>query len=163
LTAQFYSPAEIIMVDLNDSRLDTALKFGATKAINSGDGRAIEKIKEYTNGKGVDVAIEAVGIPATFDICQEIVKPGGYIANVGVHGKPVEFHIEKLWISNITLTTGLVNTSTTPMLLKTVTSKKLQPEQLITHRFTFDQFLEAYDVFKQAAENEAMKVIISNE
>lgn len=163
LTAQFYSPAEIIMVDLNDSRLDTALKFGATKAINSGDGRAIEKIKEYTNGKGVDVAIEAVGIPATFDICQEIVKPGGYIANAGVHGKPVEFHIEKLWISNITLTTGLVNTSTTPMLLKTVTSKKLQPEQLITHRFTFDQFLEAYDVFKQAAENEAMKVIISNE
>ena len=163
LTAQFYSPAEIIMVDLNDSRLDTALKFGATKAINSGDGRAIEKIKEYTNGKGVDVAIEAVGIPGTFDICQEIVKPGGYIANVGVHGKPVEFHIEKLWISNITLTTGLVNTSTTPMLLKTVTSKKLQPEQLITHRFTFDQFLEAYDVFKQAAENEAMKVIISNE
>jgi alcohol dehydrogenase len=163
LTAQFYSPAEIIMVDLNDSRLNTALKFGATKAINSGDGRAIEKIKEYTNGKGVDVAIEAVGIPATFDICQEIVKPGGYIANVGVHGKPVEFHIEKLWISNITLTTGLVNTSTTPMLLKTVTSKKLQPEQLITHRFTFDQFLEAYDVFKQAAENEAMKVIISNE
>ncbi|NWN96779.1 MAG: zinc-dependent alcohol dehydrogenase family protein [Bacillus sp. (in: Bacteria)] len=163
LTAQFYSPAEIIMVDLNDSRLDTALKFGATKAINSGDGRAIEKIKEYTNGKGVDVAIEAVGIPATFVICQEIVKPGGYIANVGVHGKPVEFHIEKLWISNITLTTGLVNTSTTPMLLKTVTSKKLQPEQLITHRFTFDQFLEAYDVFKQAAENEAMKVIISNE
>ncbi|MEK6454863.1 zinc-dependent alcohol dehydrogenase family protein [Caldifermentibacillus hisashii] len=163
LTVQFYSPAEIIMVDLNDSRLDTALKFGATKAINSGDGRAIEKIKEYTNGKGVDVAIEAVGIPATFDICQEIVKPGGYIANVGVHGKPVEFHIEKLWISNITLTTGLVNTSTTPMLLKTVTSKKLQPEQLITHRFTFDQFLEAYDVFKQAAENEAMKVIISNE
>lgn len=107
--------------------------------------------------------IMAVGIPATFDICQEIVKPGGYIANVGVHGKPVEFHIEKLWISNITLTTGLVNTSTTPMLLKTVTSKKLQPEQLITHRFTFDQFLEAYDVFKQAAENEAMKVIISNE
>lgn len=137
LTAQFYSPAEIIMVDLNDSRLNTALKFGATKAINSGDGRAIEKIKEYTNGKGVDVAIEAVGIPATFDICQEIVKPGGYIANVGVHGKPVEFHIEKLWISNITLTTGLVNTSTTPMLLKTVTSKKLQPEQLITYRFTF--------------------------
>ncbi len=107
--------------------------------------------------------IMVVGIPATFDICQEIVKPGGYIANAGVHGKPVEFHLEKLWISNITLTTGLVNTSTTPMLLKTVTSKKLQPEQLITHRFTFDQFLEAYDVFKQAAENEAMKVIISNE
>ncbi|WAA08586.1 zinc-dependent alcohol dehydrogenase family protein [Fervidibacillus albus] len=162
LTAQFYSPADIIMVDLDDNRLETSLKFGATKTVNSSDGKAIEKIMELTDGKGVDVAIEAVGIPATFDICQEIVKPGGFLANVGVHGKPVEFHIEKLWISNITLTTGLVNTNTTPMLLKTVTSKKLQPEQLITHRFTFDQILEAYEVFKNAAKNQAMKVIISN-
>ncbi|WAA13141.1 zinc-dependent alcohol dehydrogenase family protein [Fervidibacillus halotolerans] len=163
LTAQFYSPAEIIMVDLDDNRLEMSRKFGATKTVNSSDGKAVEKIMELTEGKGVDVAIEAVGIPATFDICQEIVKPGGFLANVGVHGKPVEFHIEKLWISNITLTTGLVNTNTTPMLLKTVTSKKLQPEQLITHRFTFDQILEAYEVFKNASKNEAMKVIISND
>lgn len=163
LTAQFYSPAEIIMVDLDDSRLEASLKFGATKTVNSGDGKAVEKIMEITGGKGVDVAIEAVGIEATFEMCERIIKPGGNIAVVGVHGKPVDFHLEQLWISNITLTTGLVNTNTTPLLLKTVQSKKLQPEKLITHRFKFDQFLEAYDVFGNAAENKAMKVIISNE
>lgn len=163
LTAQFYSPAEIIMVDLDDSRLEAFLKFGATKTVNSGDGKAVEKIMEITGGKGVDVAIEAVGIEATFEMCERIIKPGGNIAVVGVHGKPVDFHLEQLWISNITLTTGLVNTNTTPLLLKTVQSKKLQPEKLITHRFKFDQILEAYDVFGNAAENKAMKVIISNE
>lgn len=163
LTAQFYSPAEIIMVDLDDSRLEASLKFGATKTVNSGDGKVVEKIMEITGGKGVDVAIEAVGIEATFEMCERIIKPGGNIAVVGVHGKPVDFHLEQLWISNITLTTGLVNTNTTPLLLKTVQSKKLQPEKLITHRFKFDQFLEAYDVFGNAAENKAMKVIISNE
>ncbi|GER69837.1 alcohol dehydrogenase [Weizmannia acidilactici] len=163
LTAQFYSPAEIIMVDLDDNRLEVAKKFGATQTVNSSDGKAIQKIMELTDGKGVDVAMEAVGIPATFDICQHIVKPGGHIANVGVHGKPVEFHIEKLWISNITLTTGLVNTNTTPMLLKTVTYEKLKPEQLITHRFAFQDIMQAYEVFGNAAENQALKVLITNE
>jgi alcohol dehydrogenase len=163
LTAQFYSPAEIIMVDLDDNRLEVAKKFGATQVVNSSDGKAIEKIMELTGGKGVDVAMEAVGIPATFDICQEIVKPGGHIANVGVHGKSVEFHIEKLWIRNITLTTGLVNTTSTPMLLKTVESKKLKPEQLITHRFAFSDIMKAYEVFGNAAKEKALKVIISND
>ncbi|BDG33363.1 zinc-dependent alcohol dehydrogenase family protein [Parageobacillus thermoglucosidasius] len=162
LTAQFYSPAEIIMVDLDDNRLEVAKKFGATQVVNSADGKAVEKIMELTGGKGVDVAMEAVGIPATFDICQEIVKPGGYIANIGVHGKSVEFHIEKLWIRNITLTTGLVNTTSTPMLLKTVQSKKLKPEQLITHRFAFSDIMKAYEVFGNAAKEKALKVIISN-
>jgi alcohol dehydrogenase len=109
------------------------------------------------------VAIEAVGIPATFDICQSIVRPGGHIANVGVHGKSVDFQIQKLWIQNITLTTGLVNTNTTPMLLKTVESRKLQPENLITHRFTFDQLPQAYEVFGNAAKQKALKVIIGND
>ncbi|GLH64372.1 zinc-dependent alcohol dehydrogenase family protein [Parageobacillus sp. G301] len=163
LTAQFYSPAEIIMVDLDDNRLEVAKKFGATQVVNSSDGKAIEKIMELTGGKGVDVAMEAVGIPVTFDICQEIVKPGGHIANVGVHGKSVEFHIEKLWIRNITLTTGLVNTTSTPMLLKTVESKKLKPEQLITHRFAFSDIMKAYEVFGNAAKEKALKVIISND
>jgi alcohol dehydrogenase len=163
LTAQFYSPAEIIMVDLDDNRLEVAKKFGATQVVNSSDGKAIEKIMELTGGKGVDVAMEAVGIRATFDICQEIVKPGGHIANVGVHGKSVEFHIEKLWIRNITLTTGLVNTTSTPMLLKTVESKKLKPEQLITHRFAFSDIMKAYEVFGNAAKEKALKVIISND
>lgn len=118
---------------------------------------------ELTGGKGVDVAIEAVGLPVTFDICQEILKPGGRIANVGVHGQSVDLHIEKLWTLNITLTTGLVSTTSTPMLLKTVQSKKLQPEQLITHRFAFSDIMKAYDVFKNAAKEKAIKVIISND
>jgi alcohol dehydrogenase len=163
LTAQFYSPAEIIMVDLDDNRLEVAKKFGATQVVNSSDGKAIEKIMELTDGKGVDVAMEAVGIRPTFDICQEIIKPGGRIANVGVHGKSVEFHIEKLWIRNITLTTGLVNTTSTPMLLKTVQAKKLLPEQLITHRFAFSDIMNAYEVFGNAAKEKALKVIISND
>src|SRR5690606_35489476 len=162
LTAQFYSPARMIVVDIDPSRLKTAQKFGATDTINSGVSNVEEAIMSCTRD-GVDVAIEAVGIPATFDICQNIVRPGGRIANVGVHGKSVDFQLQKLWIQNITLRTGLVNTNTTPMLLKTVESKKVQPEQLITHRFTFDQFMQAYEVFGNAARERAMKVIISND
>lgn len=118
---------------------------------------------ELTDGKGVDVAIEAVGFPVTFDICQQILKPGGRLANVGVHGKPVELHLEQLWIRNVKITTGLVSTSTTPMLLKTVQSGKIKPEQLVTHRFSLDQILQAYEVFRNAAKEKAMKVILSND
>ncbi len=163
LTSQFYSPSEIIMVDLDDHRLEISQKFGATKLINSSDGRAVQKIMELTDGKGVDVVIEAVGIPATFDICQEVVKPGGNIANVGVHGKSVELHIEKLWIQNITLTTGLVSTNSTPMLLKSVVANKIEPLQLITHRFQMSDIMEAYSVFGNASKEQAIKVIISND
>jgi alcohol dehydrogenase len=163
LTAQFYSPAEIIMVDLDDHRLEISQQFGATRLINSSDGRAVQNIMELTDGKGVDVVIEAVGIPATFDICQEVVKPGGNIANVGVHGKSVELHIEKLWIQNITLTTGLVSTNSTPMLLKSVVANKIEPLQLITHRFQMSDIMEAYNVFANASKEQAIKVIISND
>lgn len=161
LTAQFYSPARIIMIDVDPARLALARKFGATEVINSNDTNAVEVVRQSTKD-GVDVAIEAVGIRQTFDVCQSIVRPGGHIANVGVHGKSVDLQIQKLWIQNITLTTGLVNTNTTPMLLKTVESKKLQPNSLITHRFIFDQFLEAYEVFGNAAKEKALKVILSN-
>lgn len=161
LTAQFYSPAELIMVDMDDNRLEVAKKFGATKTVNSKDGKAVERIMELTGKKGVDVAIEAVGIPATFDICQEIVTAGGHIANIGVHGKPVEFHIERLWAHNITLTTRLVDAVTTPLLLKTVVSKKLQPKQLITHTFKLDEIMKAYDTFGNAAKEKALKVLIN--
>lgn len=161
LTAQFYSPSKIIMIDTDHSRLDAAAKLGATHVINSGDGDVVQAILAHTKD-GVDVAIEAVGIPQTFDICQRIVRPGGQIANIGVHGKSVNLELEKLWIKNITLTTGLVNTNTTPTLLKIVESKKLAPTDLITHRFTFDQFLKAYDVFGNAAAEKALKVIISS-
>jgi alcohol dehydrogenase len=163
LTSQFYSPSEIIMVDLDSNRLDIARKFGATEVVNSADGKAVQRIMELTEGKGVDVVIEAVGIPATFDICQEVVKPGGNIANVGVHGKSVELHLEKLWIQNITLTTGLVSTNSTPMLLKSVAANQIEPKKLVTHRFKLHDILEAYEVFTNASKERAIKVIINNE
>lgn len=159
LTAQFYSPAKIIMIDMDENRLEVARKFGATLCINPAKTDVAKVVAEQTKD-GVDVAIEAVGVPQTFDICQTIIRPGGHIANVGVHGKSVDLQIQKLWIQNITITTGLVNTNTTPMLLKTVESEKIQPEKLITHRFTFSQILDAYDVFGNAAREKAIKVII---
>jgi len=159
LTAQFYSPAEIIMVDLDENRLKVAKTFGATKLVSK---NAVEEIMKLTDGKGVDVAIEAVGIAATFDICQSIIAAGGHIANVGVHGKSVELHLEKLWSRNITITTRLVDTVTTPMLLKTVLSGKLQPKNLITHRFALNDIMKAYDTFGNAAKENAIKIILSN-
>ncbi len=160
LTAQFYSPAELIVIDLDDNRLAVARKLGATQCVNSGDGKAVEKVLALTGGKGVDVAIEAVGIPATFEVCQDIVAAGGHLANVGVHGKPVTLKLEKLWIHNVTITTGLVDTNTTPMLLKTVVAGRLQPRQLITHEFKLDEFMKAYDTFANAAKEKALKVIL---
>ncbi len=161
LTAQFYSPAEIIMIDLDDNRLGLARQFGATHTINSADGKAAGTVKELTGGRGVDTAIEAVGIPATFLLCQDIVGPGGVIANIGVHGAKVDLHLERLWSQNIAITTRLVDTVTTPMLMKTVQSKKIDPTRLITHRFKLDQILDAYDTFARAADTHALKVIIS--
>jgi alcohol dehydrogenase len=162
LTAQFYSPAAIFMVDLDDNRLSVAKKLGATTLINSKDGHAAHQVMELTQGAGVDVAIEAVGIPATFAICQAIVAAGGRIANVGVHGKPVELHMEKLWDRNISLTTRLVDTITIPMLLKVVESGKLQPSKLVTHRFAMEDILRAYDTFGNAAKEDALKVVLTN-
>ncbi len=160
LTAQFYSPSAVFMIDLDDNRLRVAQRLGATTVINSADGNAVAHVLEATAGAGVDVAVEAVGTPATFDICQSILAPGGHLANVGVHGKPVALHVEKLWDRNITLTTRLVDTVTTPMLLKVVQSGKLQPGQLITHRFALDDVMEAYDTFGNAAKKGALKVIL---
>jgi len=162
LTAQFYSPAAIFMIDLDEKRLAVAKQFGATTLINSSDGRAADRVMELTEGAGVDVVIEAVGLPATFAICQAIVAAGGHIANVGVHGKPVELHLEKLWDRNISLTTRLVDTVTTPMLLKVVLSGKLQPRKLVTHRFVMNDILRAYETFGNAEKEGALKVILTN-
>lgn len=159
LTAQFYSPSKIYMIDMDENRLKMAEKFGATDTINSAKEDVLKRILAETKD-GVDVAIEAVGVPGTFDICQKIVRPGGHIANIGVHGKPVELQIQDLWIQNITITMGLVNTNTTPMLLKTVSSGKLKPAKLITHHFKLNEILKAYEVFGNAAKEKAMKVII---
>jgi alcohol dehydrogenase len=161
LTAQFYSPAAIVMIDLDDKRLEVAGKFGATTLINSADGKAAERVMALTGGAGVDVAVEAVGQPATFEICQAIVAAGGRIANVGVHGKSVDLHLEKLWDRNITITTRLVDTATTPMLLKVVQSGKLQPQKLVTHRFALQDAMKAYDTFANAAKEGALKVILT--
>jgi alcohol dehydrogenase len=160
LTALFYSPAKIYMIDLDENRLELAKQFGATDTINSGTEDAVKRIMAETKD-GVDVAMEAVGIAPTFDICQRILRPGGHLANIGVHGKSVNLEIEKLWIRNITITTGLVNTNTTPMLLKTVASGKLDPSKLITHHFTLDEMLKAYEVFGDPVKEQTMKVIIS--
>jgi alcohol dehydrogenase len=160
LTAQFYSPASIIMIDLDDHRLAVAKEFGATTVINSADGTAVEKVLALTKREGVDVAIEAVGVPATFDICQSILTPGGHLANIGVHGKPVTLHVEQLWDRNITLTTRLVDTATTPMLLKVIQSGKLPAGKLATHHFALGDVMKAYDTFGNAAKEGALKVIL---
>jgi len=161
LTAQFYSPAAILMVDVDDNRLQVARQFGATTLINSTDGTAVERIMALTGGEGVDVAIEAVGIPATFDICQSILAAGGHLANIGVHGKPVELHLEKLWDRNVAITTRLVDTAAIPMLLKLVIAGKLQPAKLVTHRFALADIMKAYDTFGHAAAERALKVILT--
>ncbi len=162
LTAQFFSPAVIIMIDLDDNRLAVSKTFGATHTINSSDGKAVEKIMKLTHNLGVDTAIEAVGVAPTFELCESIVGAGGHIANIGVHGKSVTLHLETLWSRNITITTRLVDTVTTPMLLKTVQSKKIDPQKLITHHFKLDQIMEAYETFANAGKEKALKVILSS-
>jgi alcohol dehydrogenase len=160
LTAQFYSPAEIILVDVDANRLEVARQFGATNTVDSRDGKAVETVRGLTEGRGVDVAVEAVGLPVTFEMCEDIVAAGGVIANVGVHGKGVELKLENLWAHNITITTGLVDTVSIPMLLKSVVSGKLQPRKLITHEFMLEEFMKAYDAFGNAAKEKALKVIV---
>jgi alcohol dehydrogenase len=160
LTAQFYSPAEIGMIDLDDNRLEAAMALGAAWRINGSDGKAVEKVMALTGGAGVDVAIEAVGIPQTFDVCQAILAPGGRLANVGVHGKPAPLRLERLWSHNVAITTRLVDTAATPMLLKVVQSGRLQPKKLVTHRFALDDTMKAYDTFADASRQRALKVVL---
>jgi alcohol dehydrogenase len=161
LTAQFYSPAQAIVIDQDDNRLEIARRFGASATINSTKEDAVARVMALTAGIGVDTAIEAVGVPATFELCQNLVAPGGTIANIGVHGEKVDLHLEKLWSSNISITTRLVDTVTTPTLLKAVQSKKINPTQLITHRFALERILDAYETFAHAANTHALKVVIT--
>ncbi|SFW85248.1 zinc-dependent alcohol dehydrogenase family protein [Chitinophaga sancti] len=162
-TAQFFTPAAIIMIDTDNNRLDVAKSMGATHAINSSQENVIEAVMALTDYEGVDTAMEAVGIPATFELCTQLIRPGGKVANIGVHGKSVSLAMEELWSKNITITTRLVDTCTTPMLLKTVSSKKLDPSAFITHRFTLSDIESAYKTFGNAAKEKALKVIINNE
>lgn len=162
LTAQFYSPANIYVIDLDNHRLSIAKQLGATDVMNSADGTAPARILQMTRGFGVDVAIEAVGVPATVEICQSIIGAGGRIANIGVHGKSVTLHLENLWDRNISLTTRLVDTVSLPMLLKVVSSGKLKPAQLVTHRFDFNDIQKAYETFGNASREKALKVVLKN-
>jgi alcohol dehydrogenase len=160
LAAQFYSPAEIIVIDVDDNRLATALRLGASSVVNNADGKAVDAVMQLTGGRGVDTAIEAVGAPATFAVCEGIVAAGGTLANIGVHGEKVDLHLERLWAHNVSITTRLVDTVTTPLLLKTIQYHKVDPTQLVTHHFKFPDMLAAYDTFGGAAVTKALKVII---
>ncbi|BAP00857.1 alcohol dehydrogenase [Mycoplasmopsis californica HAZ160_1] len=159
LTAQLYSPSHLVVIDFDKNRLEMAKQLGATHTLTP-DETLIDKLKEIVGADGVDVAIEAVGIPQTWDTCQKIVKAGGNISVVGVHGKKVDFNVQELWIKNITVTTGLVNTNTLPMLINAVSTGKLPVEGLITHKFNLSDMMKAYDTFLNASDNKAMKIFI---
>ena len=159
--ARLFSPAHIVAIDLADSRLEAAKRFGADVTINASTQDPVALVREMTGGLGADTAIEAVGVPASFEQCTELIRPGGRVANVGVHGAPAALHLESLWIRNVTIMTGLVDTYSTPTLLRLVTSKQLDSEKFVTHRFALGDFMEAYDVFSRAADTGALKVVLT--
>ena len=161
MTSGLYGAARVIALDLDTNRLEQARNFGATDSVNSGDADWMDQVRAMTDGLGVDVAIEAVGVPATFEACTKIVRPGGSVANAGVHGVPVELALQDLWIMDLSITMGLVSTNTTPMLLKLVASNKLPAEKFATHHFKLDDIMEAYDTFGRAAETKALKVVMT--
>ena len=148
-------------VDLASSRLEAAEKFGADVVVDNGSEDAVERVRDLTDGLGADVEIEAVGVPETFELCTRLVRPGGHVANVGVHGKPATLHLEELWIKDVTITTGLVDTYSTPTLLRLVATHQLDSTRFVTHRFGLNQMMEAYDVFARPADTGALKVVLS--
>ncbi len=159
--ARLFSPSHIIAIDLADSRLEAAKQFGADVVVNNSREDPIAVVAGLTDGLGADVSIEAVGVPATFELAVQLARPGGHIANIGVHGEPATLHLESLWNRNVTITTGLVDTYTTPTLLRLVVSDQLDAGRFVTHHFTLDQFEEAYDVFARAADTGALKVVLT--
>jgi alcohol dehydrogenase len=161
MTAKLFSPAHIVAIDLADTRLDAAKQFGADIVVNSGRDDPLAVVRSLTGGLGADVAMEAVGIPATFELATDLVRPGGHVANIGVHGKPATLHLEKLWIRNVTITTGLVDTFTTPTLIRLLAGGQLRIGALLTQRFALDEMMEAYDVFARASETGALKVVLT--
>jgi alcohol dehydrogenase len=161
MTAKLYTPGRIIAIDLSDARLEKAREFGADVTINNGVEDALERVFELTGGLGVDVAIEAVGVPETFELATALIRPGGRVANVGVHGHSATLHLETLWIRDVTITTGLVDTKTTPQLMKLIEERKLDPSPFATHHFMLDEAEQAYDVFADAAMTHALKVVLS--
>jgi alcohol dehydrogenase len=160
LTATLYTPGRIVAIDLADSRLQSARRFGADLTINNGREDALAKVMELTDGLGADVAFEAVGVQQTFELATELIRPCGRVANIGVHGKPVTLHLETLWTRDITVTTGLVDTYSIPRLMKLVSSGRLDPTVFATHRFPLNDTMSAYDTFADAASTHALKVVL---
>jgi alcohol dehydrogenase len=160
LTAKLYTPGRIVAIDLADSRLESAVRFGADITINNGREDALAAVMELTDGLGADVAFEAVGVPQTFELAAELIRPCGRVANIGVHGQPVTLHLEKLWIRDVTVTTGLVDTYTIPRLMKLVSSGRLDPTIFATHHFALGETMSAYDTFADAASTKALKVVL---
>ena len=159
--SRLFSPAHVIAIDMADSRLEAAKQFGADIVINNSREDALQVIRDLTDGLGADVAVEAVGVPATFELCAAMIRPGGRVANIGVHGVPATLHLEELWIKNVTITTGLVDTYSTPTLLSLIQGASMDPGKFVTHHFAMDQFIEAYDVFSRAADTGALKVVLT--
>jgi alcohol dehydrogenase len=161
LSAKFFSPSHIVAIDLADARLEAAKQFGADVTVNNGREDAVAVVRALTDGLGADVSIEAVGVPESFELCTELVRPGGHVANIGVHGHPATLHLESLWIRDVTVTTGLVDTYSTPTLLRLVGSHQVEAERFVSHHFLMSQMLEAYDVFARAADTGALKVVLT--
>jgi alcohol dehydrogenase len=159
--ARLFSPSHVVAIDKADSRLEAAKQFGADVVVNNDREDPLEVVRGLTGGLGADVAIEAVGVPATFELSAALVRPGGHVANVGVHGEPATLHLEDLWIRNVTITTGLVDTYSTPTLLSLIQTPAMDPSRFVTHRFALDDFMRAYDVFADAAGTGALKVVLS--
>ena len=160
LAARLYTPREIVAIDLADSRLESAKRFGADRVINNGRQDAVAEIMELTDGLGADSAFEAVGVPETFELAADLVRAGGRVANIGVHGKPATLHLEKLWIRDVTITTGLVDTFSIPQLMRLIASGRLDPTLFATHSFPLEKTMSAYDTFADAANSGALKVVL---
>lgn len=161
LSAALYSPSHLVAIDLVDGRLDAAKRFGADILINPSRENPVERVRQLTDGLGADVAIEAVGLPDTFELCARLTRPGGHLANIGVHGRPATLHLEDLWARNITVSTGLVDTSSTPTLLKLLQGGQLDCSRFVTHHFALDDMLGAYDTFSRAGDTGALKVVLT--
>jgi alcohol dehydrogenase len=159
--ARLFNASHVVAIDLADSRLEAAKQFGADVTVNNGREDPLEVVRALTGGLGADVAIEAVGVPATFELAAALVRPGGHVANVGVHGSPAVLHLEELWIKNVTITTGLVDTYSTPTLLRLAQGHQVDAGKFVTHHFHLDQFDEAYDVFSRAGDTGALKVVLT--
>ncbi len=161
MTSRLYSPGCIVVIDPAEPRRDAAKRLGADVVLDAEPAPALEVVQSLTGGLGADVVMEAVGIPSSFELATQLVRPGGRVANIGVHGAPATLHLETLWIKNVTITTGLVDTSTTPRLLRLLAEHHLDPTPIITHRFGIEQMTEAYDVFSRPAETGALKVVLT--